>query len=96
MTRSNALVVLGLLIALVPYSGLPVSMRAGLETVLGLLVFAVGIGFRLTHQRATAAAKAGMTIKVKPAEQTAGEPEAAQEPAAPSGEAVPPAGVSPI
>ena len=52
MSRESILIALGVLIALTPYSGLPLSILAFVLPVLGLLVGAIGMTLRVRHTRA--------------------------------------------
>lgn len=58
MSRSSTLILLGLLIVLVPFSGLPIDMRTFLTVALGISVF--GIGFALRTQEVRRAQNAAM------------------------------------
>ncbi len=47
MTRESILIALGILVALTPYSGLPLSLLAIVLPVLGLLIAAIGATLRV-------------------------------------------------
>lgn len=57
MSRSSTLIVFGLLLMLVPVSGLPSSLRALLTVVFGACVLVVGIMARAEIVRKTKEAK---------------------------------------
>ncbi|MEA2701833.1 MAG: hypothetical protein QOE22_542 [Candidatus Parcubacteria bacterium] len=50
MNRENVLIVLGVLIGISPYLGVPLSMLGIVLPVLGLLVIAIGLMLRRTNQ----------------------------------------------
>jgi hypothetical protein len=50
MSRESLLVLLGILIALSPFSGLPLSCLMVALPVLGILVFGIGISLRARRQ----------------------------------------------
>ena len=52
MNRESVLIILGILIAFSPYSGLPLSILAFVLPVLGLLVAAIGMTMRIRRKRA--------------------------------------------
>jgi hypothetical protein len=82
MSRSSTLIVLGALVILAPYSGLPVAVRGILEVAFGALVLSFGLWMRAREVR-----------RVAPDSPVQGEP----APSVPMAEApTPPAGVSPI
>ncbi|KND50774.1 MAG: hypothetical protein ABA06_04790 [Parcubacteria bacterium C7867-001] len=54
MTRETALIALGVLIMLTPFIGLPVSWRAYIVPVLGLLVVLVAVTLRARRMRTVA------------------------------------------
>ena len=92
MSRSSALIILGILTVLAPYSGLPVAMRAMIVLVLGAAVLAIGVTMRAEAARLQRRAHEATQIPV-----------AVVETETPSEEAVkvtdseaPRAGVSPI
>jgi hypothetical protein len=49
MSRTSALLLLGVLIMLVSFSGLPVALRTLLTVVFGILVLGIGLSLR-THE----------------------------------------------
>lgn len=53
MSRSSALIVLGLLTILVPFSGLPVSVRTVLLVIVGACAVGIGFSMRPSEQRAS-------------------------------------------
>lgn len=81
MSRTGTLILLGILIILAPFSGLPMAMRSLLAVVFGACVTAVGIAMRAHETSAQQSAE-----PVQPSTST--------EPAA--SELTPPSGVSPI
>ncbi len=46
MSRTSALILLGVLILLVPFSGLPVSFRSLLTLIFGACVLGIGLSLR--------------------------------------------------
>lgn len=52
MSRSSALITLGILTILVPFSGLPQSIRSFLAVIFGAAVLAVGLALRAHAARA--------------------------------------------
>ncbi len=46
MSRASTLILFGILIILVPFSGLPISLRTALTVLFGLVVCGMGISFR--------------------------------------------------
>lgn len=50
MSRSSTLIVLGILIMLAPFSGLPGSLRTLLLVIFGAAVFGIGIASRVPKQ----------------------------------------------
>ena len=46
MSRTSALILLGILILLVPFSGLPISFRSLLTLVFGACVLGIGLSLR--------------------------------------------------
>jgi hypothetical protein len=77
MSRSSALIVLGFLTMLVPFSGLPVSVRTVLLVIFGASAVGVGFSMRPGEQRASA------ERKEVPAETPAVAPEPAASPVEP-------------
>jgi hypothetical protein len=57
MSRSSTLILLGLLVALAPFSGLPSSFRTLIAVVLGLIVLGVGVAERARNVREAKAAR---------------------------------------
>ena len=51
MSRSSTLILLGVLIALVPFSGLPAALRALLAVILGASVLGLGVAERSRQVR---------------------------------------------
>ncbi len=68
MSKSSTLILLGVLIMLAPYSGLPVGLRSILTLIFGALVVGVGI-----WMRADAAKKAEQATPPAPAPAPANE-----------------------
>ncbi|MBU6491022.1 hypothetical protein KGQ25_02640 [Patescibacteria group bacterium] len=54
MSRTSALILLGILVMLVPYSGFPSAMRSLLTVVLGACVFGIGLILRAREPRRAA------------------------------------------
>ncbi len=52
MSRNSALILLGVLILLTPFSGLPTTMRTLLTVVFGATVLGIGVAERSRAQRA--------------------------------------------
>lgn len=46
MSRASILILLGILNVFVPFSGLPVSIRALFAVIVGACVFSIGLSFR--------------------------------------------------
>jgi hypothetical protein len=46
MSRSSTLILLGVLIILVPFSGLPVTVRSLLSVILGACILGIGLSMR--------------------------------------------------
>jgi len=84
MSRTSTLIVLGILIIIVPYSGLPVAFRGLLEIAFGALVLSIGLWLRSKEAKRA----------------TLSSPEPMAEPSVPAAHAEevppPPHGVSPI
>ena len=51
MSRTSALILLGVLISITPYSGLPASFRTFLTVVFGIAVFGIGLSLRTREVR---------------------------------------------
>lgn len=49
MSRTSALILLGVLVILIPFSGLPVALRTLLTVVCGIAVLGIGLMLR-THE----------------------------------------------
>jgi len=49
MSRSSLLILLGMLVILVPFSGFPISLRTLLAVIFGACVFGIGLKMR-THK----------------------------------------------
>jgi hypothetical protein len=47
MSRASVLMLLGILTALTPFSGLPISLRSFLSVLFGLSIFAFGFSARV-------------------------------------------------
>lgn len=75
MSKSSALILLGVLTVLTPFSGLPASFRDFLTVVFGILVLAVGFLLRAKEVAEHAAA-----TPVPPADPTPAPVEKAPEP----------------
>jgi len=50
MSRASTLILLGVLVILVPFSGVPVSLRSLLAVILGACVLGIGLGMRTHHK----------------------------------------------
>lgn len=55
MSRSSVLILLGILVMLVPFSGLPSSFRTFLALALGAGILAIGLSMRMERVRASKA-----------------------------------------
>lgn len=53
MSRYSTLILLGILIILVPFSGFPVSFRTFLAVILGACVSGIGLALRMQSARNT-------------------------------------------
>lgn len=53
MSRSSALILFGFFTVLIPFSGLPVSIRTVLSVIAGACVVGIGFSLRPTEQRAS-------------------------------------------
>ncbi|HUY62300.1 MAG TPA: hypothetical protein VMV50_00685 [Candidatus Paceibacterota bacterium] len=84
MSRTSTLIVLGVLIALAPFSGIPVNLRALLEVIFGMFVLGIGFSLRAHEARRMHGAKSAPVAA------------AAELPVEPQPIAEPPHGVSPI
>ncbi len=51
MSRSSTFILLGVLVALVPFSGLPAALRALLAVILGAFVLGLGVAERTRQVR---------------------------------------------
>ena len=51
MSRSSALILLGALTILIPFSGLPVAFRSLITVVFGMAILAVGLSLRSREAR---------------------------------------------
>jgi len=85
MSRTSTLILLGILVILVPFSGLPIAVRSFLSVIFGACV--LGIGFALRAR----------DVRMKKAQSVAETPAAPDAPAASvEAERQEPQGVSPI
>ena len=50
MSRSSTLILLGVLIILAPFTGLPFSLRALLTVIFGACVLGIGLSMRVPKQ----------------------------------------------
>ncbi|MEK7604854.1 MAG: hypothetical protein AAB442_03620 [Patescibacteria group bacterium] len=57
MSRTSTLILLGVLIILTPYSGLPIAIRTLLEVVFGALVAGIGLLIRTREIQNVASAE---------------------------------------
>jgi hypothetical protein len=46
MSRTSALILLGVIIILIPFSGLPIAIRSLVNVVCGIAVFGIGLSLR--------------------------------------------------
>lgn len=53
MSRTSVLILLGVLVILVPFSGFPSSVRSLLAVILGVCVFGMGLSQRAREARAS-------------------------------------------
>ena len=86
MSRTGVLILLGVLVILVPFSGLPVAVRTLLMVILGACVAGMGFALRAREARHTASSVTGETREasaISPEPPSVGPPE-------------PPQGVSPV
>jgi hypothetical protein len=81
MSRNSTLILLGILIVLVPFSGLPIAIRTFLAVILGACVAGIGVALRSSEARSQ---KQSAEASLSPAASTT-----------PPGQ-TPPSGVSPI
>ncbi|MFZ1075510.1 MAG: hypothetical protein WAN50_04000 [Minisyncoccia bacterium] len=81
MSRTSALILLGILVALTPFSGLPIAIRNLLAVIFGICVTSIGVSLR-AHEVRTKQQAVESTVPVMTAE--------------PVSEPTPPTGVSPI
>jgi hypothetical protein len=51
MSRSSTLILLGVLVILVPFSGLPTALRSLLAAILGACVLGIGLSIRAREAR---------------------------------------------
>lgn len=51
MSRTSTLILLGILVILTPYSGLPVSIRSLFEVILGACIAGIGLSLRARDAR---------------------------------------------
>lgn len=49
MSRTSALILLGILVIVIPFSGLPIAFRTLLSVICGIAVFGIGLMLR-THE----------------------------------------------
>ncbi len=90
MSRTSALILLGILVMLAPFSGLPVAFRSLLEVIFGACV--LGIGF---FMRAKESARAAAPLRAESAAPPVADPVPVEpEPLAAAAE--PPHGMSTI
>lgn len=53
MSRSSTLILIGALIILTPFSGLPIAFRSLLTVVFGMAILATGLSLRTREARGT-------------------------------------------
>jgi hypothetical protein len=51
MSRTSTLILLGILVILTPFSGLPMAIRSLLEVIFGACVFGIGLALRVHEAR---------------------------------------------
>lgn len=59
MSRTNALILLGILVMLAPFSGLPLAFRTLLTLVFGAIVLGIGLTLRAQEVRQAQSAEHG-------------------------------------
>jgi hypothetical protein len=62
MSRSSALITLGILILLVPFSGLPSSWITGIEVIFGVSILLMGVSLRVENVKRTQATMTPGTV----------------------------------
>jgi hypothetical protein len=82
MSRTSTLILLGILIALMPFSGLPIAIRTFLAVIFGACVAGIGVALRAREARSQ---KQSAEASLSPA-----------TPSTPSEPTPPPSRVSPI
>jgi hypothetical protein len=50
MSRASTLILLGVLVVLIPFSGLPVSFRSLLAVILGASILGIGLSMRTKRE----------------------------------------------
>ena len=65
MSRTGILILLGVLIILVPFSGLPVALRSLLLVACGIFVLAIGLSLRASEAQDDVAPKASPEVKLE-------------------------------
>lgn len=55
MSRTGTLILLGILVTLMPFSGLPIALRSSLLVVFGLSVLGIGLSLRKSDVHAAVA-----------------------------------------
>ncbi|MEK7101260.1 MAG: hypothetical protein AAB921_04145 [Patescibacteria group bacterium] len=55
MSRANTLILLGVLVILTPFSGLPIAIRTFFAVIFGVCVFGIGLSMRAREVRLRAA-----------------------------------------
>ena len=68
MSRSSVLILLGLLVALTPFSGLPSVLRTLLLVILGFIVLGMGIAERARLAREARATQPTQAVPASPLE----------------------------
>lgn len=68
MSRTSTLITLGVLVILMPFSGLPASIRTSLLIVFGAIIASIGLAMRLHEARSVTASS---TEKVETSEEPA-------------------------
>jgi hypothetical protein len=54
MSRTGTLILLGVLVILIPFSGLPVAIRSSLLVISGISVLSIGLFLRVNESKDTA------------------------------------------
>jgi hypothetical protein len=55
MSRTSLLIILGILVVLTPFSGLPLSWLSWILPIIGLIVIVIGVSLHRRHRESAAA-----------------------------------------